>query len=55
MLTISNECLIMIKNFLLTNSTRAIGPLSEIMVRLLLERGPHGIVAGHPGKPFLLE
>jgi hypothetical protein len=53
-LKILNRCFIAVKDFLLTHSTRVLGPLREIMVRLLLEMGPHGIVAEHPGKPFLL-
>jgi hypothetical protein len=50
----SNRCLIAVNHFLLTPSTMAIRPERQIMVRLLLEMGPHGIVAEHPGKPFLL-
>lgn len=50
----SNERLVTVKNLLPTHLSGTIGPLSEIMVRLLLEMGPNGIVAEHPGKPFLL-
>jgi hypothetical protein len=53
-LKISNRWFRAVKSFLLTHSTRILSPLREIMVRLLLEMGPHGIVAEHPGKPFLL-
>lgn len=50
----SDKCLVAVKNLLATHLSGTIGRLSEIMVRLLLEMGPNGIVAEHPGKPFLL-
>jgi hypothetical protein len=53
-LKISNRCFRAVKSFLLTHPTKILSRLREIMVRLLLEMGPHGIVAEHPGKPFLL-
>jgi hypothetical protein len=53
-LKLLNRCSIAVKSFLLTHPTGILGPLREIMVRLLLGRGLHGIVAEHPGKPFLL-
>jgi hypothetical protein len=49
-----DKCLLTVTNLLLTHLSGTIGPLSEIMVRLLLEVEPNGIVAEHPGKPFLL-
>ena len=50
----SDKQLTAVKHLLPTHLSGTIGPLSEIMVRLLLEMGPNGIVAEQRGKPFLL-
>src|SRR5215469_621391 len=50
----SDLSLISIKDFLFLPSSMAIRCQSQIVVRLLREMGLTGIVAEHPGKPFLL-